>query len=64
MRNEPICTEPDVQIAAVESARLFTGSVDVAVRVRDKLRTMADDEWWMYVFVLHPSICKWVHSQL
>ena len=106
MREEPICTEPDVvmcsaderdpirttlgeltlalrkhlpdpseevasgferesvQIAAVESARLFTGSVDVAVRVRDKLRAMSDDEWWMYVFVLHPSICTLVHSQL
>ena len=52
-----------VQIAAVESARLFTGSVDVAVRVRNKLRAMSDDEWWMYVFVLHPSICTWVHSR-
>ena len=51
-------------IVAVESARLLTGSTDVAVRVRDKINALSDKEWWDYEFLLHPSLIQFLHANL
>lgn len=51
-------------VAAVESARLLTGSVDVAIRVRDTIRAKSDEEWWNHEFLLHESVLRFVHHLL
>ena len=53
-----------VTISAVESARRFTGSTDVAIRVRDKINALTDKEWWDYEFRLHPSLIQFVQHRL
>ena len=53
-----------VTIAAVESARRFTGSTDVAIAVRDKINALSDKEWWDYEFMLHPSLIQFVQHRL
>ena len=50
-----------VTFTAVESARLFTGSTDVAIRVREKINALTDKEWWGYEFMLHPSLIQFLH---
>ena len=53
-----------MSFAVIESARLFTGSVAVALRVREILEAMSDEEWWAHQFVLHPSVMAFVHHRL
>ena len=53
-----------VTITAVESARLNTGSTDVAIRVRDKINALSDQDWWDYEFKLHPSLIQFLHHRL
>jgi hypothetical protein len=51
-------------ITAVESARRYTGSTDVAIRVRDKINRLSSKEWWDYQFLMHPSVQQFLHHRL
>lgn len=53
-----------IAITAIESARRFTGSIEVALCVRDKIEAMSVDEWWAHKFLLHPSLMGFLQHRL
>jgi hypothetical protein len=53
-----------VNCSVIESARLYTGSMDHALEVRDHLEGLSDDDWWAELFLLHPGCFAFLHHRL